>query len=409
MSAQKDIVDLLLMAKKAERHSLMFLFDAASLVRSIRLVVHVLQLERGASTLYLVSSGAGDDAARLKGFRREFAALQDGLLASVHDWPEQKNEGVALGGAVYVRLAQVLSVMAGLDDVRAKVDNLSIQPQQEIAYFNELIRSLLAVILDMADLSMDGEVSKAMVSLFNFMQAKEYAGQERAWRVFCFARACPDSAVIEVLQRCVDEQDAFFDVFMSFGEATQIEKLRQQLQHQKAFERYRGVALTQARGLAFAQDWFDESTRRMEVLHKIESELIDVLLCLCAQKLQKAEQALNCEQELVDIFKVRAKGVVDGSERLDPMNDAARGRVLRAADVLMEKVQAQAKHVQTLQEQLVLAKQALLERKFIERAKSLLILKQGITEEEAHKVLQEAAMRSGMKVVEVAKKILKTK
>ncbi len=402
MAAHKDIVDLLLMTKKAEKHALLFLFSAASLVRAIRLVVHELQLERGSSTLYLVSRGEVSNAARLISFRTEFEVLRADLTKAVRCWLEQ-NQDFVLGGGVFIRLAQALSLLDGLGDLRARVDRLAIEPMAEIEFFNALIRQFLAVILEMAEMSVDGEVSKAMVALFNFMQAKEYAGQERALRALYFAQSNRDRTLIELLQHRVEEQDYFFDGFESFALAEQVEKLKQLLAKQESFNYFRQSNLKRVADLVLAQQWFDEATKRIEGLHKIESELIDVLLRLCAQKLQQAEIALSNEQALVAGFHDDKTA----NREVSTISYKSEFGFSRTADVLLEKIQQQSKYLHDVQEQLVLTKQALLERTFIERAKSVLILQKGVSEEVAHKMMRETAMQSGQKMVDVAKKMLK--
>lgn len=402
MDAQKDIVDLLLMTKKAEKRALLFLFSAASLVRSIRLVVHELQLERGSSTLYLVSAGEVSNAERLCRFRTEFEALRTEMLKCIRCWLDQ-NQDFVLGGGVFIRLAQALSLLNGLEEVRDKVDEVVIEPMAEIEFFNALIESFLAVILEMTEMSVDGEVSKAMVALFNFMQAKEYAGQERALRALLFSRPHKDRALTELLQHRVEEQDHFFDGFAGFAQSEQVEKFKQSLICQDDFKYYRQSSVQALKGEALAQQWFEVATKRIEALHQIESELIDVLLRLCALKLQQAESALSNEQALLAGFR---EGVPPNS---NPSNGANRPEFefSRTADVLLEKIQIQSKHLHDVQEQLVLTKQALLERTFIERAKSLLILQKGISEQAAHKTMRETAMQSGQKMVDVAKNMLK--
>lgn len=400
MNTQKDIVDLLLITKKAEKRALLFLFSAASLIRSIRLVVHELQLERGSSTLYLVSKGEVSNAERLTSFRVEFETLRIELIKSIRCWLDQ-NQDFVLGGGVFIRLAQVLSLLEGLGEVRDKVDSLAIEPMAEIEYFNALIRMFLAVILEMTEMSVDGDVSKAMVALFNFMQAKEYAGQERALRVLYLANPKQDSTVAGLLQHRVEEQDYYFDVFCGFAQAEQVSKLKQLFLTQDKFNHYRQTTLAGLGGRDLAQSWFSTATKRIQGLHEIESELIDVLLRLCAQKLQRAENQLENEQALIDDLKSQEHASLSANVL------GVEYRFSRASDILLNKIQVQSKHLHDVQEQLVLTKQALLERKFIERAKSVLIFKNGISEEEAHKILRQAAMHSGQKLVDVARKMLK--
>lgn len=402
MDAQKDIVDLLLMTKKAEKRALLFLFSAASLIRSIRLVVHELQLERGSSTLYLVSKGEVASAERLTRFRNDFEALRLEMFKCIRCWLDQSQDFV-LGGGVFIRLAQALSLLNGLEEVRDKVDEVEIEPMAEIEFFNALIESFLAVILEMTEMSVDGDVSKAMVALFNFMQAKEYAGQERALRALLISRPHKERALTELLQHRVEEQDHFFDGFTGFAQPEQVEKFKRSLICQEDFEYYRQSKVQTLKGVGLAQQWFEVATKRIEALHQIESELIDVLLRLCALKLQQAESALSNEQALLAGFREN----VPANSKQSNTTYRPEFEFSRTADVLLEKIQMQSKHLQDVQEQLVLTKQALLERTFIERAKSLLILQKGISEQAAHKMMRESAMKSGQKMVDVAKNMLK--
>ena len=44
------------------------------------------------------------------------------------------------------------------------------------------------IIFEAADIASDPTITRLLVALFNFMQAKEYAGQERAWGRYWFRR-----------------------------------------------------------------------------------------------------------------------------------------------------------------------------------------------------------------------------
>ena len=53
-----------------------------------------------------------------------------------------------------------------------------------------------------------------MVALFNFMQGKEYAGQERAWGAIGFAAGEFEPQQLERLAGLLDSQHHCFEIFI---------------------------------------------------------------------------------------------------------------------------------------------------------------------------------------------------
>ncbi len=77
-------------------------------------------------------------------------------------------------------------------------------------------------------------------------------------------------------------------------------------------------------------------------------------------------------------------------------------RVKPVIDVAMARFQ----HEESLLRELADARSQLEERKIIDRAKRLLMTKQGCTEEEAYTRLRKTAMDRGLKIVEVAQRLI---
>src|SRR5690606_19690053 len=73
---------------------------------------------------------------------------------------------------------------------------------------------------------------------------------------------------------------------------------------------------------------------------------------------------------------------------------------------IFDLLQAQAQRLQSVSDELSAAKKALNERKQIERAKGLLMSHRGLTEDQAYKMLRQAAMDQSKRVAEVAETIL---
>ena len=75
---------------------------------------------------------------------------------------------------------------------------------------------------------------------------------------------------------------------------------------------------------------------------------------------------------------------------------------------VLETAIARFKMVTKMQSELDAAKQALVDRKTIDRAKGLLIRARGISEDEAYTLLRKAAMDQGRKVIDVASALVTT-
>jgi AmiR/NasT family two-component response regulator len=72
----------------------------------------------------------------------------------------------------------------------------------------------------------------------------------------------------------------------------------------------------------------------------------------------------------------------------------------------LDLLQSQTQRLQGMHDELREARQALDERKLVERAKQLLIKQQGCSESEAYARLRQAAMNQGLRLDEVAQRLL---
>ena len=73
---------------------------------------------------------------------------------------------------------------------------------------------------------------------------------------------------------------------------------------------------------------------------------------------------------------------------------------------MLALVQAQARRLQSMTEELDTARTALDERKLIERAKGLLMVRHGVSEEAAYALLRQSAMHQGRRLADVARALL---
>ncbi len=73
---------------------------------------------------------------------------------------------------------------------------------------------------------------------------------------------------------------------------------------------------------------------------------------------------------------------------------------------ILAVLQAQSRRIQEVSSELESARNALTERKIIERAKGLLMKTRGLSEEQAYAQIREAAMNQNKRIIEIAESIL---
>jgi hypothetical protein len=73
------------------------------------------------------------------------------------------------------------------------------------------------VVFEAADGATDPEISRLLVAMFNFMQGKEFAGQERAFGAATLALGRSDEAQRVQWLHLIESQERCFQVFTDFS------------------------------------------------------------------------------------------------------------------------------------------------------------------------------------------------
>ncbi|MGC8165229.1 ANTAR domain-containing response regulator, partial [Salmonella enterica] len=73
---------------------------------------------------------------------------------------------------------------------------------------------------------------------------------------------------------------------------------------------------------------------------------------------------------------------------------------------IVDILRTQSERLQNLTQELATVRESLEERKLIERAKGVLMMKQGLNEEAAYRLLRKHAMNQNRRIAEVAQAIL---
>lgn len=406
----KSGLNFLVIARRCEIDELDQLARTSALVRAIGRLVHALQRERGLSNVWLASRGARFGPQRLVQVG-ECARLEQEARAGF-ELLELEPRRVGNGTRLFSRIAWVLPGLDALPVLRRRVAALDIGAAESSAAFTKLIAGLLAVVFEAADGATDPEISRLLTALFNFMQGKEFAGQERACGGAAFAKGRNDPANHPQWLHLIAAQERCFDVFAEFaGPAlAEVWRQRQPVAELAELERLRRLA-NAAPGTALdselSKPWFDCCSLRIDAMKVVEERLATDLRTLCERKIAEARAEAEAHQALLDRWvagsdDAPATAFFDAPHTAAPT--AAYGHQLERS--ILEMLQEQSQRLQAMSDELGTVRAALNERKLVERAKGLLMAHRRLSEHEAHQMLRQTAMNQGRRLVDVAESVL---
>ncbi|MBT2324534.1 nitrate- and nitrite sensing domain-containing protein [Variovorax paradoxus] len=415
----KSGLSFLMAALRCEIDALEQLARTSALVGTIGRLVHALQRERGISNVLLASQGqrfAAERSAQIAECLRVEQAVR-----ACFDQLETDASRIGNGARLFSRIAWVLPGLDGLPELRRRIGAMELGAAEATAAFVKLIAGLLAVVFEAADGATDPEISRQLVAMFNFMQGKEFAGQERACGAAAFASGRNDSARQQQWLHLIESQERCFQVFVEFSAADLVE-LWQGTQSGAPLaeqERLRRIACAAPAGVALdtelSQTWFDSCSRRIDAMQSIEARLAADLRRICEQKTAQARAELQVQEALLAKLALEAHTPAaiffDEKPATDPPglpqapgSATPYGRQLERS--ILEMVQEQSQRLQAMSDELDTVRAALNERKLVERAKGLLMAHRRLSEEQAHKMLRQTAMSQNRRLVEVAESVL---
>ena len=418
----KSSLCFLLAAKRAEMAELQRLAQSIALARSTAALVHELQRERGLSNLSVLQASLGQ--APLE------AQLQQ-QTQGTDQWVEQwLLESAALINAPSPHAAQLLSRVAyalqGLDALallRSRVAAKALGTHSLSADYARLIASLLAVVFEAADRASAPELLRPLVALFNLMQGKEWAGQERAAGAALFASAQVQAHEQAHLIDLIEAQQRCLEVFESFASAALLQfwQERQRLQPLGERSRLRRLLLQAPAGGALEPTqsgaWFACCSQCMDEMRPVEDQLTQFLvdqagacMALVAAEIEQLEQRQSGNWGAgggLGSDTQRGSGFFDAASAAPPtLQSAPTGLAGGLEKSVLDLVQEQGQRLQAAAAEIETLRASLNERKLIERAKGLLMAHQQLDEPAAHKTLRELAMNQNKRMVDVAEAVL---
>jgi hypothetical protein len=406
-------LNFLVAALRCEIDALDELARTSELVAAIGRLIHALQRERGLSNGLLASQGQRFGAQRESQIQVCLAC--EHTVRTGFDQLEADARRMVNGARLFSRVAWVLPGLDALPALRQRIGGLQMRPPEATAAFVKLIAGLLAVVFEAADGATDPEISRRLVAYFNFMQGKEFAGQERACGTAVFGAGRNEAARQQQWLQLIASQEACFHTFTEFASAPlgELWRASQSPAALAELERLRRIACTAPAGQALDAElsapWFDASTHRIDAMQQIEEQLAAELRSLSERKRAQARAELQAHEQLLARWTAPdgMPGSSDDFFSTSPGSDAAAppyGRQLERS--ILELVQQQSQRLQVMSDELDTVRAALNERKLVERAKGLLMAHRGLSEDEAHKMLRQTAMNQKRRLVEVAESVL---
>lgn len=395
-------LSFLVAARQCEIAELEQLALSCELVGVIGRLVHALQKERGISNIFLGSQGTRFGEQRLRQVA-ECGQVEQHVRKHFNALDTQPGH-VRNGARLFSRIAFVLHTLDGLPGLRQRLDSQALSPGEATGAFTRLISGLLVVVFEAADSATDPEISRALVAMFNFMQGKEFTGQERAFGATAFASGHTNAGHQQQWQHLIESQERCLQVFSDFADPGVLGEwnANQPGDALAELERLRRIGCTPHTGGALdanlSQIWFDCCTRRIDGMKTVEDLLAANLRLLCEHKIAQARTELRDQQATLDDLS-RQEG-----SAASPDAPTHYGPQLERS--ILGMVQEQAHRLQVMSDELETVRTALNERKVIERAKGLLMATRKLSEDDAYKMLRQTAMSQNRRLLDVAESVL---
>lgn len=395
------------------------LVQTSRLLHTATALVHQLQRERGLSNLYL---GSPTDAwlapltqqtVTTDREQKDFAAELDAIDLSATTPGLQR-------ARLLTDIALVHQGLQALPWLREQVLQRRCSARWATQAYIRLIQTLLSMVFEAADAAQDPDISRCLVALFHLAQGKEFAGQERAAGALAFARGTIAADEQQHLQHLIDAQQRSIEVvttltsndladaLTSLPEATELARLERFRRHLLSA----GAAVRLDSSCSAA--WFAACTARLDGLRRVEEQLVEELRALSEHKLQLAKRSL-AELDRGDLDLRSSEDAWRDAAAFFAAEIEAAGPAARAPSwphgssaCVLQVIEAQSRQLQQVTAELERVRANLQERRLIERAKGLLMARQGLSEADAHRRLRQQAMNQGRRLVDVAQALLST-
>ena len=254
--------------------------ELSELAPVISATVHELQKERGTSAGFIASNGA--KFAQKLPEQRKMTDEKNAALAKALDAFDAADFSAAL--AAKTKTAR--ESLKPLGGKRKQITGLEITVPQMAGYYTPTIAKLLAMVEEMAVLSTNAEVTNAITSYTQFLQAKERAGIERAMGAGGFSGGEFKPGVYRKFLQLIAMQDILLKTFDIYATGEQKAFLKSTISGKAVDEvaRMREIAIespiTGSTGGIEGPYWFDTITKKINLMKTVEDRVAGDLQAL---------------------------------------------------------------------------------------------------------------------------------
>lgn len=173
-------------------------------------LIHVLQIERGATAGYLQSKG--------KNFADVLPSVRtntdDGL--AIFSSVVGKSDAAALPSLAKA-VAEAKVTLDELSSIRQRAVQQTLSVADEVAFYSTAIARLVSLMSVSVDFNRDATISQKLIAYLSFVRAKENAGQERALVTAAFAADRVEPVQYRAILSKIHQQDAHFIDFLGIA------------------------------------------------------------------------------------------------------------------------------------------------------------------------------------------------
>ncbi len=270
------------------------LSELVSIAPDISTLVHEMQKERGLSAGYIGSGGNAAFSEKLIAQQKETDNARENLEAVL-----AKFNAKSYGEIFSTRVGQAQTALSKLGSVRGDVRNLNKTVSEMAGYYTPTIAKQLNIISYSSVLSTEADITKAVASYENYLQAKERSGVERAMGANGFGKGMFSSAVYQKFVSLISAQKVFLSRFETFATDEHIQFNKEMLTGATVDEvnRMRKIALgvgtdgTVVANVTGAY-WFEAITKKIDKMKQVENKIAEDLMNLLVQSQMAAKTAL---------------------------------------------------------------------------------------------------------------------
>ena len=242
------------------------------LSQKLSLLIHETQKERGASAGFLGSKGT------------KFVDILPKQRALTVERNEELNSYVStldlnsFSSELRSQIKAFKSDMSKVDDIRSRIDSLSISVKDEVAYYTNMNKKILNIVSITAKLANSKELTKALDTYANFLKSKERAGIERAVLSGTFAADKFGDGMFAKWITLVAEQNSYLDSSLSMAneDVKSLYKSKMNSPSVDEVNKMRAIAKKNALVGSFGIDsvvWFKTITKKINLLKQVDDEI----------------------------------------------------------------------------------------------------------------------------------------